>query len=191
MINLISFTLILTCIPTTLLDFAIPKWKADKNVRIEDAYKWTYQATRGGEHAVPSREAARSWLEREWQSMGEEPKGENEWIALCPGSEIGRLNLRPFKSRGGKMEDILDAFLTSSRDFTSEPKAFTDAWAELGKRLKAKKIGTLTYKEWLRLDAEMKKKDYPAIHHSKPYNKANRPAYRIITLPQAQMIIPS
>jgi len=191
MIHTLGLILFLACTPLALLDFAIPKWKADKDVRIEDAYKWTYQATRGGEHAVPSREAARSWLEREWQSMGDEPKGENEWIALCPGSEIGRLNLRPFKSRGGKMEDILDAFLTSSSAYKSEPKAFTDAWAELGKRLKAKKVGTLTYKEWLRLDAEMKKKDYPAIHHSKPYNKANRPAYRIITLPQAQKIIPS
>lgn len=191
MFYFLGLILFLACTPSALLDFAIPKWKSDKNVRIEDAYKWTYQATRGGEHAAPSREAARSWLEREWQSMGDEPKGENEWIALCPGSEIGRLNLRPFKSRGGKMEDILDAFLTSSRDYTSDPKAFTDAWAELGKRLKAKKAGTLTYKEWLRLDAEMKKKDYPAIHHSKPYNKANRPAYRIITLPKAQKIIPS
>ena len=189
MISIFGLAIILVCTPTALLDFAIPKWKADKNVRIEDAYKWTYQATRGGEHAVPSREGARSWLESEWRSMGDEPKGENEWIALCPGSEIGRLNLRPFKSRGGKMDDILDAFLTSSRDYKSEPNVFTDAWAELGKRLKAKKVGTLTYKEWLRLDAEMKKKNYPAIHHSDTYDKANHPAYRILTSAEMKRLL--
>ena len=33
--------LLFTCTPTALLDFAIPKWKADENIRIEDAYKWT------------------------------------------------------------------------------------------------------------------------------------------------------
>ena len=189
--NLLPIVLLMSCLPSALLDFAIPRWKSDPNVRIEDAYKWTYQATRGGEHAVPDRESARKWLENEWRTMGDIPPGENEWIPLCPGSEIGRLNLRPFKSRGGKQQDILDAFLTSAREYEAEPKAFTDAWIELGKRLKTKSIGRLTYKEWRRLDAEMKKKDYPAVHHSELYNKANRPAYRIITLLQAQRIIPS
>jgi hypothetical protein len=189
--NLLGFALLLACAPSALMDYAIPRWKNDKEMRIEDAYKWTYQATRGGEHAVPDRESARTWLEREWQTMGDEPKNENEWVALCPGGEIGRLNLRAFRSGGGKMDDILDAFLASATEYKSEPKAFTDAWAELGKRLKAKSVGTLTHKEWLRLDTEMKKKDYPAVHHSEPYKKANRPAYRIITRLQAQRIIPS
>lgn len=188
---LISTVLTLSCTATALLDYAIPRWKADPNFRIDDAYKWTYQATRGGEHAAPSREAARGWLEREWQATGDEPKAENEWVALCPGGEIGRLNLRPFKSRGGKMDDILDAFLTSAREYRSEPKAFTDAWAELGVRLRKGGFGSITHKEWLRLDGEMKKKNYPAVHHSEQYNKANKPAYRIITLLEAQRIIPS
>jgi len=51
--NVLALTLLLSCLPSALIDFALPKWKADKNVRIEDAYKWTFQATRGGEHAVP------------------------------------------------------------------------------------------------------------------------------------------
>lgn len=187
----LAFALVLVCTPTALLDFAIPKWKADKNVRIDDAYKHLYQATRGGEHAAPNREAAKVWLEREWVSLGVQPKGESEWVPLCPGSEIGRLNLRPFKAGGGKPDDLLEAFLASANEYRSEPKAFTDAWAQLGKRLaKARDIGNLTHNEWLRLDAEMKKRDYPAIHHSESYNEANRPAYRIITLQQKRRLIP-
>lgn len=181
--------LLLSCLPTALLDFAIPRWRSDPNVRIEDAYKWTYQATRGGEHAAPDRESAKTWLEKEWRTMSDEPKGESEWVPLCPGGEIGRLNLRPFKSRGGNMDDILDAFLTSSREYKSEPKAFIDAWAEFGKRLKKRKAGAITHKEWLRLDGEMKKKNYPAVHHSEQYNTANKPAYRIIAKAQAQRLI--
>jgi len=188
---LISTVLAISCAATALLDHAMPRWKADPNVRIEDAYKWTYQATRGGEHAAPSREAAKTWLEREWQTMGDEPKDGTEWIALCPGGEIGRLNLRPFKARGGKIDDILDAFLNSSRDYRSEPKAFTDAWAELGERLKKQGVGGVTHNEWQRLDGEMRKKNYPAVHHSEHYNKSYKPAYRIITLEQFRILRPS
>lgn len=189
--NVLAVALLLACSPTALLDFAIPKWKADKNMRIEDAYKWTFQATRGGEHAVPDRESARRWLEREWQSMGDEEADRTEWVPLCPGGEIGRHRLRPFKARGGKADDILDAFLASAAAFRSEPKDFTDAWTELGKRLEKRRIGKLEYREWLRLDAEMKAKNYPAVHHSEVYNKAYSPAYRILTLQQARRLIPS
>ena len=181
----------LLCTQTVLLDFAIPKWKADTNVRIEDAYKWTYQATRGGEHAVPDEESARKWLEGEWRMLGKPNANEAVWEPLCPGGEIGRLNLRPFKINGGKSDELLEAFLASSREFKGEESDFVAAWTELGKRLKRKSIGKISHKEWVRLDAEMKKENYPAIHHSKLYDKANKPAYRIITLLEAQDIIPN
>lgn len=185
-----ALTLLLVCTPDALLDFAIPAWKAEREFRIEDAYKHLYQATRGGEHAAPNREAAKVWLEREWVSLGDQSTGEREWVPLCPGGEIGRLNLRPFKAGGGKPDDLLDAFLESANEYRSEPKAFTDAWAELSKRLKRKSVGAITYKEWHRLDAAMNKKDYPAIHHSETYSQANRPAYRIIALQQKRLLIP-
>ncbi len=185
----ISFAFLLLCAPTALLDFAIPKWKADKNVRLEDAYKWTYQATRGGEHAVPDEESARKWLDSEWQTLGRPAANEAIWEPLCPGEAIGRLNLRPFKEKGGKSDDLLDAFLTSSREYKATVESFTDAWAELGKRLKKKRVGNLDYKSWTKLDAEMKAKNYPAIHHSDRYEKANHPAYRILTKGEMQKLL--
>lgn len=174
-------TLVLACTPTALLDFAIPKWKADKNVRIEDAYKWTYQAARGGEHAVPDAESAHMWLDSEWKTLDKPEANEPLWEPLCPGGDIGRLNLRPFKEKGGKENDLLQAFLTSSREYKSERSSFVDAWLELGKRLKKKSVGKLDHKSWEKLDTEMKAKNYPAIHHSETYEKAALPAYRILT----------
>jgi hypothetical protein len=189
--NIFAAAFFLACLPTALLDFAMPVWKNTPEMRIEDAYKWTYQATRGGEHAAPDREMAKRWLDNEWTSMGEEPKGETEWIPLCPEGEIGRIDMRTFKSRGGKSDDLLNAFLASSREYRSEPKTFTDAWGELGTRLEKGGFGKITLKEWQRLDKEMKKKEYPAVHHSDHYNKTKRPAYRIITLENAQRLIPA
>ncbi|MBP9663630.1 MAG: hypothetical protein KBD94_03355 [Pyrinomonadaceae bacterium] len=181
---------ILACTPWALIDFAVPKWKADKNVRIEDAYKYINQATRGGEHAVPDRTSAGKWLDNEWSNLGPAQQGEVTWEPLCPGGEIGRLHLRPFRSAGGKADALLDAFLASASAYKTEPSTFTDAWAELGKRLKKGSIGSLDHEAWKQLDAQMKKKNYPAIHHSDEYQEANHPAYRILTGEEARQIMP-
>ncbi|MFM9904663.1 MAG: hypothetical protein ACKVQJ_08850 [Pyrinomonadaceae bacterium] len=187
--NLLAIVLMLSCLPSALIDFAMPKWKADKNVRIEDTYKWLYQATRGGEHAAPDREMAKQWLDGEWSGLSLPQKGEPLWDPLCPGGEIGRLNLRPFKTRGGSEDDILAAFLTASREYRSTVSSFTDAWLELGKRLRKKSLGQIDRKAWDRLDGDMKAKDYPAIHHSSNYEKANNPAYRILTAGEMRKLI--
>lgn len=187
--SIFGIILFLVCTPTVLLDFAIPKWKADKNVHIEDAYKWTYQATRGGEHAVPDEESARKWLDGEWQTLDKPSAGERIWEALCRDGEIGRLNLRAFKAKGGRADDLLEAFLASSREYKSEPASFVNAWHELGKRLKKKSVGKLDYKSWTKLDAEMKAKNYSAIHHSDTYNSANHPAYRVLTSAQMKKLL--
>src|SRR5437588_7200040 len=109
--NFIGLVFILSCMPSALIDFAIPKWKADPNVRIEDAYKWLYQATRGGEHAIPDKDSARKWLDDEWKTLDPPVSNEAIWEPLCPGGEIGRLNLRPFRASDGKPDDLLNAFL--------------------------------------------------------------------------------
>lgn len=170
----------LACLPTALLDFAIPKWKADKNVHIEDAYKWLFQATRGGEHAAPDRDSAKQWLDGEWSSLSSEPK-EDLFEPLCKDGSIGRLNLRPFKAVEGTKDDLLDAFLNSAKNFDGSEASFRKAWQLLGKRLEKKPIGSITYAQWQKLDDEAKATNYPAVHHSRDYDEAEHPAYRVIT----------
>jgi hypothetical protein len=189
MFSLYGIVLILACTPTALLDFAIPKWKADKAVRIEDTYKWLYQATRGGEHAAPDREGAKQWLDSEWSSLGEGDKTEKLIDPLCPGGEIVRINLRKFKASGGTEDDILDAFLASAAEYRSTLNEFTAVWFELGKRLKKKGFGQVTASAWERLDTEMRANNYPAVHHSDDYNKLRKPAYRIVTKSEADKLL--
>jgi hypothetical protein len=177
--------------PIALLDFAIAAWRAHDAIRVGDAYKHLYQATMGGEHAVTDRDAALAWLEAEWIEIGDSESDDNLWEALCPNGSIGRVNLRPYKRGSGKQADLIDAFLASSREFNPDKDKFLTAWAELGNRLKKQKIGKLDHRSWLKFDAEMKKKDYPAVSHSDEYRDANRPAYRVLTLFWAKEIIPN
>ena len=167
--------------PSTLIDFALTIWKADPAVRIEDAYKWIFQATRGGEHLVPSRETARLSLEKEWHSVSGIHEGERLWDPLSPGGEVGRLNIRPYKASGGSVEDLLNAFILSSQSFQREGSAFEDVWQGLGDRLRAGSHRNLSFHDWSSLDAEQREKEYPAISHSQQYRTDHFPAYRILT----------
>ncbi|MCU0233750.1 MAG: hypothetical protein MUE90_06950, partial [Thermoanaerobaculales bacterium] len=74
----------------------------------EDLYKLLHQSVFGPGHAIPNREAARTYLERELAglaaSLAEEPACE----ALGGDPPLVRVNLRPFAAAGGDPEALLD-----------------------------------------------------------------------------------
>lgn len=172
-----------------LLPFAVNSFAADPETRIEDAYKWLFQAASGGEHAIPDEESARRWLEREWASLGETPPGEPLVVSLRPDGALVRLNLRPFRDRGGHVGDLLEAFLRSARSFEPDAALFRESWASLGLKLSAHPLGPLNRTEWSRLEAAMQAKGYPAVHHSAAFAKARRPAYRVLTMEEAGRLV--
>lgn len=187
--SLLGTIFLLTCLPGLLLDFASAQWKNDANMEIRDAYKWLFQAANGGEHAAPSRAAAKQWLDNEWSSLGDAEPDEPLWEPLCDDGTIGRMNLRAFKNRGGKSEDVLNAFLKSAGEYKGDGKTFAAAWNELGIRLKKHPIGVLKYDDWKTFDDEMRSDEYPAVHHSEKYETAHRPAYRIITKTEMEKLL--
>lgn len=167
--------------PADLLRFAIPRWRSETKMGIEDAYKWLFHASQGGDHAVGEDDAGpRRWMTREWATLGPPQKGEPEVVPLDKEGRLIRINLRPYRARGGDPEMLLALFVASARQFRPDPSAFRTAWAELGDQLKRGRIGKLSYPEWVRLDRETRPVGYPAIHHSSRYETARKPAYRVI-----------
>jgi len=167
--------------PQSLLDFSLNAWKQDKEMRIQDAYKWLYHATLGGEHAVTSDEGPRRWMDAEWPTLTEPIKNEPLVVKLRPDGKLIRVNLRPFRDAGGDKEKLLQAFVASAKQFHADRSEFVREWAALGSFLKGKgKWQKLSYDGWQKLDAETKKQGYPAIDHSADYEKATKPAYRVM-----------
>jgi hypothetical protein len=162
--------------------------RADDAIRIEDAFKWIYQATQGGEHAAPSRDGAGRWLDEEWNALGAPQPGE-PLVQPLGDSGIVRLNLRPYRARGGTRDAILDAFIASANEFSPKPDVFAREWEALGAALKTGPIGALTRADWEGLDAKARPRGYPAVHHSDHYNDARHPAYRILTAKQADALL--
>ena len=171
-----------------LFDFSVASWRNDPEIRIEDAYKWLFHATQGGEHAITSADGPRRWMNREWKTLTAPRPGEPLLTPLRPDGKLVRLNLRPYRARGGTAEPLLCAFIASAKKFTSDRAAFLTVWKELSERLKAGKIGALTRAEWERLDKEAKAQNYPAIEHSARYEKIRVPAYRVLTGEEAQRL---
>jgi hypothetical protein len=172
-----------------LVTFALESLAREPRAEVRDAYKWLFQATRGGEHAVKDPAGPRAWLDREWESLGPPLPGEPAVVALRPDGAVVRLNLRPYRAAGGTKERLLGAFVKSANAFSESPKAFESAWDELGRRLEASPAGLLTAEAWRALDSEMRAKNWPAVHHSEGYGKEYRPAYRVLTKGEAAGVV--
>lgn len=172
----------------SILDHAIGQWKATPEMRIEDAYKWLYHAALGGEHAVTSEDGPRRWLDREWAALGAPLAHEPEVVPLTTDGKIVRINLRPYKSRGGDKEMLLWSFVLSAEKFKSDKSVFVREWGALGARLRNQPWAALTSQEWSRLDRDVRAKGFPAIHHSAHYEARYKPAYRVVL---SEMLTPS
>lgn len=165
----------------TLLDHSIQQWKRTPTMEIEDAYKWLFHATMGGEHAIEDESGPRAWMNREWKTLSDPFPGEVEVEVLTPDRSLLRINMRPYCKRGGSSEALLKAFVQSARSYREDRGRFLSAWNHLGARLGESPIGHLKKSDWIRLDHDMQEHGYPAIHHSEQYEKAYRPAYRVVS----------
>ena len=163
-----------------LLGHALEQWKSTPEMRIQDAYKWLYHATLGGEHAIRDESGPRRWLEREWSQIGSAPPNEPEVVQLTPDGRLLRVNLRPYKSRSGDREMLLAILILSAERFSASKHRFQAAWNELGEWLMSRRVGHLTIETWTAFDRLQKPLGYPAVHRSKEYEAAYQPAYRVV-----------
>ncbi|MBI5707047.1 MAG: hypothetical protein HZC36_08670 [Armatimonadetes bacterium] len=163
-----------------LLDFAIRSWAATPKMEIEDAYKWLFHATQGGEHAVLDEEGPRQWLDSEWRGLAAPSPGEPEAVALDPNGGLLRVNLRPYRTGGGDREMLLAVFVESARRFRADRRSFRSVWDLLGVTLKRRSLLRLSHWDWKQLDLRCVRLGYPAIGHSAAYIRTYRPAYRVV-----------
>lgn len=163
-----------------LLEFAIRSWEETPKMEIEDAYKWLFHATQGGDHAVLDDEGPRQWLDAEWQTLGQPLRREPEFVPLDPEGRLIRVNLRPYRAAGGDREMLLEVFMESAKRFKPDKQGFKAVWDLLGATLRGHRIGRIQYDDWRRLDLRSGRSGFPAIEHSKAFLRTYRPAYRVV-----------
>jgi hypothetical protein len=170
-----------------ILDFALGAWAQDRDLHIEDAYKWLFQATRGAEHALGDRKMVTAWLDEEWAGLKAPIPGEPLFVNLRPDGKLVRLNLRPFRAKGGTKSEVLKLFLHAGTQIKGSKADFEKVWSALGRDLQAsqnERVGTLTYADWTKLDRKTRQNGFPAIEHSPAYERARKPSYRLAFGPE-------
>jgi hypothetical protein len=145
----------------------------------EDLYKLLHQSVFGPGHAIPSREAAQAYLERELAGLAAPLADEPRCEALGGEPPLVRVNLRPFAAAGGDSEALLDELVAEA----NQPRGNAELMARV-LDLAVRYLGCAGRGELApeleRLGAELAPKGYPAIHHSELYREAYRPAYRVV-----------
>lgn len=148
----------------------------------DDLYKLLHQAAMGSEHAIPNREAARQWMNRELEDLrieGDETVEEPLIEPLSPDGRLVRVNLRPYLRSGADPELLLDAFVLTAGRHQGDSgtlERYCNQAVDLARE------GELPFSP-AELDsnfAALKTQGYPAVHHSAPYAEAYRPAYRVV-----------
>jgi len=145
----------------------------------DDLYKFLHQTVYGPGHAIPSREAAAAWMEREIESLGPPLERELPCEALGGGPPLVRVNLRPFVANGGDPDLLLDAFVSSAKQESGSSRRMDVVLSLASSYVQCAGRGELA-PELKELSAKLAENDYPAIHHSEAYVEAYKPAYRVV-----------
>ena len=172
------------CLEETAQRFVpVVSWHAARYDALEarDLYKLLHQAVAGPGHAIRDPEMARSWLVREWSSLGAPHEEEQVLEPLTGDGRLVRLNLRPWRAAGRDAEEVLVAFLRTAETVSpseSRIRAEMDAIRACSATLAAP--AGIEEEDLASFFAEQAVAGYPAVHHSAGYSSAYDPAYRVV-----------
>ena len=145
----------------------------------DDLYKFLHQAVYGPGHAIPNREAAAQWLQREIEGIGTPLDDEVSCEALGGEPSLVRVNLRPFVANNDNPDLLLDAFVSSANFERGSSRRMKTVLNLATSYVQCAGRGELA-PDLKALAADLAENGYPAIHHSKTYVEAYKPAYRVV-----------
>jgi hypothetical protein len=149
-----------------------PQWEVD------DLYKLIYQAAMGSEHGVRDESSLRDWLLQELGQLGPGP-AEPLVDPISPDGRIVRVHLRPYSTLQFQPETLLLAFIRTTREFSPSPERLAE-YAAVATQLTGE--GKLPFSRGMVANfmADMRARNFPAMHHSIRYRQLYQPAYRVV-----------
>ena len=144
---------------------------------LQDIYKSFYQEHFGPGHIISDTASARRYLMRELSEMGKtaspyfEPTG-------CQGDYV-RVYLSAVADSLITAEQLLDAFVRSANLWQEPTISWLEKWEAIVSIIQANKIELEGFETDLPLLTEAARNNQ-AVHHSRRYNEAYHPHYRIV-----------
>lgn len=151
----------------------------------EDLYKFIHQAALGNAHMLEHGDA-KLYLLQEWDEVQPDPD-EQMLVDLSPSGKVVRLNLRPFKARGGDPQDLWAA-MERSAAASYDGTAVLEYWWQEAIELSAE--GELPFNPEVLKDyiSQRRTEGFPAVHHSPSYEARYQPSYRVLLREEAEKL---
>ena len=144
---------------------------------VQDIYKSFYQEHFGPGHIISDTASARRYLIRELSEMGEtqspyfEPTGSQ--------GDYVRVYLSAIADSLITAEQLLDAFVRSANSWQEPTISWMEKWETIVSIIQANKMEIEGFETDLLLLTEAARNSQ-AVHHSRRYNEAYHPHYRIV-----------
>ena len=173
-----SFNLFGQSIDTLAVRSAIERQLATyPESNLQDIYKSFYQEHFGPGHIISDTASARRYLMRELSEMGEtqspyfEPTGSQ--------GDYVRVYLSAIADSLITAERLLDAFIRSANLWQEPAASWLDKWEAIVSIIQTNKMEIGNFETDLPLLTEAARNSQ-AVHHSRRYNEAYHPHYRIV-----------
>ncbi len=162
-----------------------------QSTTVTDLLKQCYQAAYGAEHLLTDKDAARRYLEREFDATPAKDIPICEYIS----DDICRVNIAAWKYRDLPVGDLFDLFAASAyprengrellEGFLREAEEYIDAHEvtevrEDPEKNRSFKRVNIFCENGSEIIEEYRRSGMPAIHHSDAYREAEHPAYRVV-----------
>lgn len=158
---------------SVLIDHArrYPLWAVD------DLYKLIHQAAMGAEHALSDLAEVGEWLMRELAHLDPGPS-ESLIDPISPDGQVVRVHLRPFAALQLEQGSLLRAFIRTAEIPPSTDRL--DDFAKVAIQLASEGYLPFAADQVRRYLAEQRDSGFPAVHHSREYQRSYKPAYRVM-----------
>jgi len=149
-------------------------------MQLADIYKLLHQAALGPGHAIDNPVAARNRLEQEAAGLGNGPEEPIRDI-ISPDGRLARVHLRSFIAANGNLDVLHRAFVETAASYPASADKLAKFCGCLGD-LAATGAIAFAKQDVVEYFDKIAQEGYPAIHHSKAFHEAYRPAYRVIAV---------
>ncbi len=165
---------------TEVFNLIISHFNRYPKMEIQDVYKLLYQGALGPEHIIDSQESFEARLKKELEEMeplaGDIPLWEN----IRPDGELVRINLAPFRAKGGTEQNLATLCFWTASSFNGVRNDLIDAWNTFGRICGDNRIRKFSSENYSTYSSFLEKNNYPAVSHSEIYRNSYHPAYRLV-----------
>ncbi len=150
--------------------------KVHPSMQPQDAIKLCYQAVFGAEHLLTDEDRARSYFEREWESLT--PVNSRLWEPIS--ERYGRVDLAVWKFADLPSEWLFRMFFLTASQKSPQGHDELQGWLDSVEEMTAEQQLPFSREDWLRTRSSYEQNGGGAVHHSERYRAAEHPAYRVV-----------